>query len=73
MSAIKLVEPPKEKFSWITEVLALGVGEKFKAKEKYAKTITPIISRDVKYREPEREFTTDRKSEPKFLIVERTN
>jgi hypothetical protein len=68
---IKLVEPPKEKFSWTKVILSLNVGEKFKAKEKYAKTIAPRISREIKLADPERVYETDNKTEPKYLIVER--
>lgn len=73
MSNIRLVEPPEVRFSWANEILSLEIGDKFKTKKKYGKTISPLISRDIKYREPEREFETDSKSEPQYFIVERKN
>lgn len=71
MNTIRLIEPPKEKFSWTREILVLNVDEQFKAKKKYAKTISPRISREVKLEAPERVFETDTKSEPEFIIIKR--
>lgn len=68
---MRLIEPPKEKFSWANEILAVLVGEKIKIPKEFAKTVTPIISRDVKLKDPTREFETDGKSEPEYLIIER--
>jgi hypothetical protein len=72
MNTLRLVEPPKDKFSWTKEILALNTGEGFKAKKKYAKTISPRISREVKLEDPNRVFETDSKSDPKYIIVKRT-
>jgi len=71
MSQIRIVEPPEERFSWANEIIAVGIGEKIKTPEKYSKTIKPIISRDVKLKDPEGVFATDAKSEPAYLIISR--
>jgi hypothetical protein len=71
MSQIRIVEPPEEKFSWVNEIVGLEVGEKFKTPKKYRKTVAPIISRDVKVKDPDGEFETDTKSETEYLIIAR--
>lgn len=68
---MKVILPPKTKFSWTNEILSVRVGERIKVPKEFAKTVTPIISRDIKLKAPEREFETDGKSEPAFLIIER--
>jgi hypothetical protein len=69
---IRLVKPPKEKFSWTKEILLLEPEEKFKAPAEYAKTIAPLLSRDVKLKAPDREHETDTVSEPDYVIIKRT-
>ena len=71
MSQIRLVEPPKEKFSWVKEFIATEVGEKFKYPEEFKKTVSPIKSRDVKIQMPGAQFEEDQKSEEGFVIVTR--
>lgn len=69
---IRIVEPPKDKFTWVKELLKTPVGEKFKSPKKFKKSLSSIASRDVKIPEPSAEFTIDSKSDPKYIIVERT-
>lgn len=71
MDKIKLIEPPKEKFSWAGEMEALRVDEAFRTHKKFAKTVSPVISRDMKLKFSEREYTTDTKSEKGFIIIKR--
>lgn len=71
MEQIKLIEPPKERFSWAKEILKLQEGEKFKAEKSFARSIAPVISRDIKLRAPKREYSIDTTTEPEFIIIER--
>lgn len=71
MEQIRIIAPPEEKFSWVNEILNIKAGEKAKTEKKYSKTLKPIISRDVKLKDPNGEFETDSKSDPEYLIIER--
>lgn len=72
MNEIRLVEPPKKKFSWVQEFIGTSVGEKFKYPLAYKKTVSPIKSRDVKVQMPDAEFEQDENSESGFVIITRT-
>ncbi|RZK77495.1 MAG: hypothetical protein EOO85_08690 [Pedobacter sp.] len=72
MDQIRLVEPPKERFSWVKEFVKTDVGEKFKYPEEFKKTVSPIKSRDVKIQMPGAEFEQDETSEQGFVIITRT-
>jgi len=71
MEQIRIIAPPEEKFSWVSEILNIKAGEKARADKKFSKTLKPIISRDVKLKDPNGEFETDSKSDPNFIIIER--
>ncbi len=71
MEQIRIVVPPEEKFSWVNEISAIPIGEKIKTPKKFSKTVRPIITRDLKLKEPNGEFETDGKSDPDYLIIER--
>jgi hypothetical protein len=71
MGQIRLVEPPKEKFSWVKEFVKTDVGEKFKYRAELRSTVSPIKSRDVKFQMPGAEFEEDTVTEQGFVIVER--
>lgn len=71
MIDIKIVEPPKVRFSWAKEILDLEATEKFKAKKEFARSIAPVISRDIKLRAPDREYKIDTTTDPDFIIIER--
>lgn len=67
---IKLIEPPKERFSWSKEILKLSEeGEQFKARKQYAGSIAPVISRDIRLKAPDREYSIDTTTEPEFIII----
>ena len=72
MSQIRLVEPPKEKFSWVKVFLSTPVGESFKYPKEYRKTVSPIKSRDVRVQMPNAEFEQDEKSEKGYVVITRT-
>ncbi|TDQ12802.1 hypothetical protein [Pedobacter metabolipauper] len=67
---IKLIEPPKERFSWANEILKMKEGDKVKARKQFAGSIAPVISRDIKLKAPDREYSIDTKSEPNYIIIE---
>ena len=71
MSQIRLVEPPKESFSWVKEFLKTEVGDKFKYPKEFKKTVSSIKSRDVKIQMPDAIFEEDSKPEKGFVVVER--
>jgi hypothetical protein len=71
MEEITLIEPPKERFSWSKEILKLDEGSKFKARKQYAGSIAPVISRDIRLKAPDREYSIDTTSDPEFIIIER--
>lgn len=68
---IRIVEPPKDKFSWVKELLKTPKGEMFKSPARFKKSLASIASRDVKITEPTAEFSIDYKSDPKYVIVTR--
>lgn len=72
MESIKIVEPPKERFSWAKELLKLEDGKKFKARKTYAGSIAPVISRDMRLKAPDRSYKIDTTSDEEFVIIERT-
>lgn len=62
-----------EKVSWTTILSDMIVGDKLKVSISVGRgTVAPRISREIKYLHPTREYTTDTKSDPKYLIVTRT-
>lgn len=71
MEQIKIVQPPEGKWSWVNEIVSIPIGDKIRTPKKFAKTVKPIISRDVKIKDPNGEFETDSKSDPDYLIIER--
>ncbi|WPU91850.1 hypothetical protein SNE25_21260 [Mucilaginibacter sabulilitoris] len=73
MAERRLIDPPQEKFVWSNEILAIKKGEEVVIKKKYSKTVTPIISKDVRLKDPDRKFETDSKSDPDHLIIKCIN
>lgn len=71
MSEIRIIQPPAKKFSWANEILGVKEKEVVKTPKQYARTIAPIISRDVKLKAPDREFETDNNSDPDYTIIKR--
>jgi hypothetical protein len=72
MSKIRLIEPPEEKFSWAKEMIAIDVDEIVKVREKYIKTVSPVISRDVLKQYKDRIYERDSTIEEGFVIIKRT-
>ena len=71
MDQIRLVEPPKERFSWVKEFEKTKVGEKFEYPEEHYKTVAPIKSRDVKLKMPNAIFEDDASVRPGYIRVTR--
>jgi hypothetical protein len=59
------------KVSWTTIIADMIVGDKLKVSADKRSTVAPRISREIKLKYPNREYTTDMKSEPGKLIIER--
>jgi len=73
MKHIKVIRPPKEKFSWTKEILKTEIkGEPMRIEDQHAKTVVPILSRDIKIKCPEFKYYTDSVSEPGYLLIYRT-
>ena len=67
---LKVIKPPKEKWSWSAEILKAEIGGgplRFAAED--AKRIYPLLSRDIKIKCPDAVFKTDIVSEPGFLLL----
>lgn len=70
---IRVVRPPKVRFSWVAEILKLEVGgDPLIVEAVNAKRVRPLLSREIKVKAPERVHTTDAESLPGYLIVTRT-
>lgn len=68
---MEVFKMPK-KVSWTTILADMEVKDKLRVSlDVGRKTVAPRISREIKYQHPEREYTTDSKSEPGILIITR--
>lgn len=70
---LKVVRPPKKKFSWVEELGKLEAnGEPLRALPEDRPAIAPLLSREMKLKYPGRAYKTDMKTEPGFFLVHRT-
>lgn len=70
---IRIIEPPKEKFSWVNGISSIKHGESVYIPKEFSSSVCSIISREMKWRFPERKYTTDQSSNDKYMIVRRDN
>lgn len=70
---LKVVKAPKVKFSWVAEILKVEVGGSPLVVEiADGKRVKPLLSREVKLKDPTAVYLTDQKSMPGYLLIYRT-